>query len=112
MTLGRIDIWSRVVVDWLFLVTDCQPVAGHCRPALPLCDILRDIIVQGIGLAFIGGHALCMGMCAHWHNPVGLLSTDLGMIDEHVHLEHFAYVNSYVSVAWPDTWLMGALLSR
>jgi len=40
------------------------------------------------------------------------LSVDLGRIDEHVHLKHFACAGSYMGVAWPDAWLMGALPLR
>jgi len=82
---------------------DYRSVPNHYRLALPLYDILFDIIVRGIRLAFIRGYALCVDGCAHWHKPVGWLSADLGMIGEHVHLEHF----SCVGVAWPDAWLMG-----
>ena len=45
---------------------------------------------------------MCIGKCAHWYNPISQLVADLGTIGEHIHLEHFAYVGSYVDVAWPD----------
>ena len=54
---------------------------------------------------------MCDGVCEHWHDPVGL-RTNLGTLGEHMHLEHFAYVYSYVGVAWPSAWFMGTLSSR
>ena len=50
---------------------------------------------------------MCVGAYAHWHDSIGLLIADLGKIGEHMHLEHFTCVNSYVAVTWPDTWLLG-----
>ena len=44
-------------------------------------------------------------MCEHLHDPVGLRAS-LDSLGEHMHLEHFVCVYSYVGVAWPDAWFM------
>ena len=53
---------------------------------------------------------MCDGMCEHLHDPVGLRA-NLGTLGEHIHLEHFQCLYSYVGVAWSDAWFMGALTS-
>jgi len=45
------------------------------------------------------------------HDLVGLRA-NLGTLGEHMHLEHFVCVYSYVGVAWPNAWFMGALTSH
>jgi len=54
---------------------------------------------------------VCDGVCEHLHDPVGLRA-NLGTLGELVHLEHSACVYSYVGVAWPNVWFIGALTSR
>ena len=55
---------------------------------------------------------MCIAEYVHWHDPIGMLIVDLGKIGEHMHLQHFVCVNSYVGVAWPNSCFMGALSSR
>ena len=50
---------------------------------------------------------VCDEVCQHWHDPVDLRA-NLGTLGEHMYLEYFACVYSYVGIAWPDAWFMGA----
>ena len=62
---------------------------------------------MGIGLHSLGETCfVCEGMCAHWHDLVGLRA-NWGTLGKHMHLEHFTYVYSYVGVVWPNAWFMG-----
>ena len=67
---------------------------------------------MGIGLHSLGETCfVCVGMCAHWHDLVGLRA-NLGILGEYMHLEYFACVCSYMGVAWPDAWFMEVLTLR
>ena len=45
---------------------------------------------------------MCDGLCEHLHDLVGL-GGNLGTLSEHMQLEHFACVYSYVGIAWLDS---------
>ena len=70
-----------------------------------MCVMYGDWVTFIRGICFV-----CDGVCKHLHDLVGFRA-NLGTLGEHMYLEHFACVYSYVGIAWPDAWFMEALLS-